>query len=237
MKKLVFIFISILGLSAQHKLDIAYLTSGTYVYTTYQEVYDGRAFPANGLYIVTNEGVILIDTPWDKAQTQPLLDSIEKRHNQKVKICIVTHFHDDRTAGLDILKANGVKTYSSQLTFEKGKERGEKTTEFQFTQDTTFTLGGIKCQTFYPGHGHSPDNIVIYFPKTKVLFGGCFVKSLDAKGLGNMEDVNVEEWKIAINKTIKKFKSARFVIPGHQSWANKNAMAHTLNLLINTYQD
>src|SRR5687767_8860101 len=139
--------VSILSISAQNKLDIAYLTKNTYVYTTYSD-YKGTPFPANGLYVVTNDGVILIDALWDATQTQPLLDSIEKRHNQKVKICITTHFHDDRTAGLDVLKANGVKTYSSLLSFEKGTERGEKTTEFQFIQDTSFSLGGITCQTF-----------------------------------------------------------------------------------------
>src|SRR5687767_12221124 len=147
MKKLFFLIFSILSLSAQNKLDIAYLTTNTYVYTTYKE-HDGKVFPANGLYVVTNDGVILIDALWDATQTQPLLDSIEKRHNQKVKICITTHFHDDRTAGLDILKANGVKTYSSLLSFKTGTQRGEKTTEFQFIQDTSFSLGGITCQTF-----------------------------------------------------------------------------------------
>jgi metallo-beta-lactamase class B len=230
MKKLFFITVSILGLSAQNKLDITYLTTNTYIYTTYSD-YKGTLYPANGLYVVTADGVILIDALWDETQTQPLLDSIEKRHHQKVKICIITHFHDDRTAGLDILKAKGIKTYSSLLSFQKGTERGEKTTEFQFTKDTTFTLGGVTCQTYYPGHGHSPDNIVVYFPSTKVLFGGCFIKSLDTQSLGNLEDADVEKWQVSIKNTMKKFISAKFVIPGHQSWTNKRSLQHTLKLL------
>ncbi len=52
------------------------------------------------MYLVTDSGAVLIDTPWDASQTKPLLDSIVKRHNKKVVVCITTHFHDDRTSGL-----------------------------------------------------------------------------------------------------------------------------------------
>ena len=89
-------------LSAQtnSKLKFGQLTDNLYVYTT-QQLFSGTPFPSNSLYLVTAEGVVLIDTPWDKTQFQPLLDSIEKRHGKKVIMCLATHFHDDRTAGLE----------------------------------------------------------------------------------------------------------------------------------------
>ena len=183
------------------------------------------------MYVVTDDGVILIDALWDEAQTQPLLDSIEKRHHQRVKICVITHFHDDRTAGLDILKQQGVKTYSYIRSYQKGMEKGEKTTEFRFTADTSFQLGHIRFEAFFPGHGHAPDNIVIWFPQAKVLYGGCFIKSMEAETLGNLEDADVASWTLAVQKVMKKFKSPRYVIPGHQSWTDKNALKHTLQLL------
>ncbi len=46
-----------------------------------------------------------------------------------------------------------------------GKEHGEKVAELQFTNDTTFTLGGLKFETFFPGNGNAPGNIVVWFPK------------------------------------------------------------------------
>lgn len=222
-------------MAQQGKLDITRLTTNFYIYTTYSD-YNGNLFPSNSMYIVTDSGVVLIDTPWDESQTLPLLDSIKTRHNKQVKLCITTHFHDDRTAGLDILKKQGVKTYSSLLSFQKGRAAGEKTTEFQFNNDTVFNFGGIKFETYYPGDGHAPGNIVVWFPKAKVLYGGCFVKSIDANGLGNIEDADLTSWPNAIKKTIKKFKSPKFVIPGHQSWVNKNALMHTLYLLQKSQQ-
>ncbi len=234
MKKLIFCLLLTGSLVAQsNRLDITPLTGSFYIYTTYSD-YKGTLFPANGMYVVTDSGVIMIDALWDETQTQPLLDSIEKRHHKKVKLCVTTHFHDDRVAGLDILKTQGVKTYSSILSYQKGKERGEKTTEFQFQKDTVFSLGGVSFQTFYPGHGHTPDNIVIWFPKAKILYGGCFIKSVDASGLGNLEDADVESWTSAVQRTVKRFKHPKYVIPGHQSWKGDEALYHTLSLLYNT---
>ena len=88
MKKLyIFIILSIIipfiGVSQQEKpLLISKLTNNIYIYTTYN-IYNGEKVPANGLYVTTNEGVILIETPWDKSQFKPLLDSIESKHHKK----------------------------------------------------------------------------------------------------------------------------------------------------------
>lgn len=224
-------FITVLTTSAQNKLDITPLTGDFYIYTTYKEYEEGKVFPANGMYVVTKDGVIMIDSPWDSTQTQPLLDSIAKRHNQKVKICITTHSHDDRTSGLNVLKRNGVKTFSYSEAYKKGLKDGEQVTEFVFTKDTVFELGGMQFETYFPGIGHAPGNIVVWFPKAKVLFGGCFIKSVEATGMGGIEDADLNNWPVAVKNTMKKYKSPKFIIPGHQGWLSKNALKHTLHLL------
>jgi glyoxylase-like metal-dependent hydrolase (beta-lactamase superfamily II) len=183
------------------------------------------------MYVVTDNGVIMIDTPWDVEQTRPLLDSIERKHGKKVVLCVVTHHHDDRTAGLDILREKGIRTYSTEQTFRLCREKSEKEAEFQFTRDTTFNLGGISFQTFYPGEGHTADNIVIWFPKQRVLYGGCFVKSTESYGLGNVADANVKAWPASLRKVMKKFKKRAFVIPGHQGWESAKGLEYTLKLL------
>jgi|SRR5688572_16018383 len=231
MKWLLFIVFSMgVCYSQQARLEIYPLTMGFYVFTTYGEFKD-QLFPANGMYVVTNNGVVMIDTPWDTSQTRPLLDSIEKKHQLPVLMCISTHFHDDRTAGVNILRQKGIKTFCSMLTFENGKKAGEKLPEFLFYSDTTFQIGGIKFQTFYPGKGHTSDNIVVWFPDARVLYGGCFIKSRDAKGMGNLADADINEWPHSIKKTIRKFKSPQYVIPGHEGWYDKKALQHTLRLI------
>jgi glyoxylase-like metal-dependent hydrolase (beta-lactamase superfamily II) len=111
------------------------------------------------------------------------------------------------------------------------REKGEKEAEFTFLRDTTFTVGGVIFQTYYPGEGHTKDNIVIWFPKAKVLYGGCFVKSVESGGLGNLSDADVEAWPRSMRHVMKKFRKPRYVIPGHQWWGDTGALRYTLQLL------
>lgn len=212
-------------------LTISKLTGDYYVYTTYGTLDDGSRYPSNSLYVVTQKGVVMIDVPWDTTQTLPLLDSIEQRHHKKVIASISTHFHKDRTAGLDILKSRGVKTYASAGTIKLCKERNEQLPEYSMLSDTTFHLGDHILQTYYPGKGHTSDNIVIWFPDAKVLYGGCFIKSMESPDLGNLGDANTKEWAGSIKNLKGKFKNINYVIPGHGNWNNKQAIDHTLTLV------
>lgn len=211
-------------------LKISHLTGDYYIFTTYKPI-NGNPFPSNGMYCVTDHGVVMFDTPWDTTQVQPLLDSINERHHKNVVLCIATHYHDDRTAGLEYLKNKGVKTYSSKQTFDLCGEYDEKQAEFYFTKDTTFTFGKRSFHTYYPGEGHTKDNIVIWCNDAQIIYGGCLVKSIDNHGLGNIADANLNEWSTTIRRVLEKYPKAQFVIPGHYGWSGKDALRHTLKLL------
>jgi len=211
-------------------LQIEHVAGNVYVYTTYSLLGE-TWFPANAMYVVTSKGVVMIDTPWDTTQFQPLLDSIQARHRKKVVVCISTHFHDDRTIGVDFLKAKGVKTFCSKTTYDSCKTRGERRPEFYFTKDTTFNVGEYNIQTYYAGAGHTNDNIVIWVPKEKVLYGGCLIKSTDAVDLGNLKDANVKAWTRTMENLKRKFPDPQFVIPGHQGWKDKKSIDHTIELI------
>ena len=218
------------GQTFGHRLEISYLTGDFYIYTTYGS-YQGNPVPANSMYLVTSKGVILFDTPWDSTQFQPLLDSIRIKHHLDVVVCISTHFHADRTAGLAYYRQKGIKTYTTELTDSLSRLRNEKRAEFIIPNDTIFSIGEHVFQTYYGGRGHSPDNIVIWFDKEKILYGGCLVKSTEADDLGNLSDANVKDWDVTIRNIQQKFRNPNFVIPGHLDWHNKESLVHTLKLI------
>jgi glyoxylase-like metal-dependent hydrolase (beta-lactamase superfamily II) len=182
--------------------------------------------------MVTADGIVLIDTPWDEAQFQPLLDSIEARHNKKVLMCIATHFHDDRTAGLTYYQSKGIPTYTSKLTYDLSREKGEGLAEHYFVNDTVFRAGGKTIEVFYPGEGHTKDNVVVWFKEDKVLYGGCLVKSTENNSLGNIADANIPAWSSTIQNVIDRFPKPAYVVPGHFGWSRgRKALRHTLSLL------
>lgn len=159
---IIFLFFvkNIFGQDSASSLKISHLTGDFYVFTTYN-FYKGNRIPANGMYLVTNKGAVMFDSPWDTTQFQPLLDSIKVKHSKNVVLCLATHFHEDRTGGLEYYRQQGIKTYTTRQTDELSKKRGMKRAEFLINKDTVFTVGQYSFKTYFPGQGHAPDNIVI----------------------------------------------------------------------------
>ncbi|WP_413513050.1 MUS/TUS/MOC family subclass B1 metallo-beta-lactamase [Myroides odoratus] len=213
-----FLFVSTTILYAQSdKLKIEQLNDHMYIYTTYQ-VFKGVEYSSNALYVVTDEGVILIDTPWDKEQYEPLVNHIKTQHNKEVKWVITTHFHEDRSGGLDYFNNAGAQTYTYALTNEILKQRNEPQAAFTFDREKEFVLGKEKLTVYFLGEGHSKDNTVVWFPKEKVLYGGCLIKSAEATTIGNIQDANTEAWSSTIDEIKRRFKQATVIIPGHDAW-------------------
>ncbi len=226
---LLFISLNSFGQTIEAKLEIFHLTGNFYIFKTYN-FYKGDKIPANGMYLITDKGAVIIDSPWDTTQYQPLIDSIKVKHNKTVLMCIATHFHEDRTGGLEYFKQHGIKTYTTKQTDELSKKHGMKRAEFLISKDTVFTTGEYSFQTYYPGPGHAPDNIVIWFEKEKILYGGCLIKSIEAGSLGNLSDANVKEYPTTLKKVEKKCKDARYIIPGHDNWLDTGSLKHTLKM-------
>ncbi|MBS1743255.1 MAG: BlaB/IND/MUS family subclass B1 metallo-beta-lactamase [Bacteroidetes bacterium] len=229
---IILFFFQILHLKAQvehNDIRFTHLTGDFYIYTTFN-LYKGEKIPANGMYLVTGEGVVLFDTPWDTSQFQPLLDSIQLRHNKKVMICIATHFHDDRSAGLEYYRSKAIKTYTSLLTDELSKKNNKKRAEFLLTKDTVFHVGNYSFETFYPGPGHTQDNIVIWFEKEKILYGACLIKSAEDEDLGYLGDADTKEYANTIHKLQQKCGEPKYIIVGHGDWTNLRSLEHTYEM-------
>ena len=211
------------------KLKISHLTGDFYIYTTYNN-YQQSQVPANGMYLVTNKGVVMFDTPWDTTQFQPLLDSIKARHHKNVILCFATHWHSDKTAGLEYYRKQKIKTYTTVLTDELSRKNDKKRAEYLMTKDTVFTVGQYSFETYYPGQGHTADNIVIWFAKEKILYGGCLIKGVDAENLGFTDDGNVKAYPSTLKKVQNKYRNPAFIITSHHDWKDTHSLQHSINM-------
>jgi len=201
-----------------------------YVHTSYN-VYKGDTISSNCLIVSTSEGVLLIDTAWGEAQTEQLVQWVEANLKQPIRTCLITHAHDDRMGGIRVLQQRGVQVLSSPLTAVRALQQQLSVPTPALPEDTLITLGKQQVQAYFPGAGHSPDNMVVWLPKQKVLFGGCLVKDATAKSLGNIADADMANWKNTIGNLQAKFPKARVVVPGHGPWGDGQALTHTLELL------
>jgi glyoxylase-like metal-dependent hydrolase (beta-lactamase superfamily II) len=85
------------------------------------------------------------------------------------------------------------------------------------------------CELFFPGAGHSRDNVVVWFPRQQILHGGCLVKSVTSKDLGNLADAVVADWADTVKRVQTRYPGAKKVIPGHGT-SRGDPLAFTLAL-------
>ena len=93
---------------------------------------------------------------------------------------------------------------------------------------------GSQCLVlYYPGETHSPDNITVYYPDQKILFGGCMIKEWSAVNLGNTDDANLEQWPASIEKLQARYDetNVKIVVPGHGKTGDIRLLEKTLSLL------
>lgn len=226
---IIFCFCNLFAQTKNAKLSIAHLTGDFYIYTTYN-TYQESQVPANGMYLITNDGVVLFDTPWDTTQFQPLLDSIKVKHNKNVVLCFATHWHSDKTAGLEYYRQQGIKTYTTTLTDELSKKNNKKRAEFLMANDTVFNVAPYSFETYFPGQGHTIDNIIIWFKKEKILYGGCLIKGADADDLGYLDDGNKATYAATLKNVQKKCPNPKYIIVAHSNWKNLHSLKHSLML-------
>ncbi|MVM35359.1 subclass B1 metallo-beta-lactamase [Spirosoma sp. HMF4905] len=216
------------------KLTVTPLNDHVYVHITYG-LYKGTPVPSNGLIVNTKDGVVLVDTGWDTDtntdNTRDLLKWVADNLHQPVRLCIVTHAHEDRVGGIRELHKAGIRVVSTPLTARKSVKLGYESPEGILPNDTTFTIGQEPIRCYFPGEGHTSDNIVVWLPNQQILHGGCLIKSVVAFGMGNLADANLNAWAATIQNVMKQFGSARIVVPGHEDWGDTKSLEHTLSLL------
>jgi len=217
-------------LSQKGPFEITALTDSVFLFTSYGS-FNGKFYPANGLFALTPKGAVIIDGPWDPEDRQPLLDSIRLRFHQKVIFVMATHFHEDRSGALKQYGRLGIPTFATKMTDSLCRLHHEPRPHYLMAPDTTFHFGDFTLQTYYPGPGHAPDNIVVWLPKSRILYGGCFLKSVKDDNLGNLSDAGVDVWAQNAARLKKKFRHPSYIIVGHGYWRSLKAIDHTIELV------
>lgn len=207
------------------------LSGHAYMYVATDYIEGFGQVPSNGLILKEGNQAFLLDTPLSDAQTQILSEWIEKSLHARLVGFVPNHWHRDCMGGLGYLHRMGVKSYANQMTIDEARKNNLPVPQRGFTDSLALKLGEMDLLCYYLGGGHAADNIVVWIPSEKILFGGCLVKDSQAKNLGNTSDAVLEEWPVTIERVYQKFPEARMIIPGHGDWGGRELLTHTLELL------
>ncbi|MGL4346576.1 MAG: MBL fold metallo-hydrolase [Chitinophagaceae bacterium] len=158
-----------------------------------------------------------------------LIHYIEHHLNSKIIAIIPTHFHKDCLGGLKKFHQMNIPSYAYLKTITIAKDKQIQIPQYSFDSILRLLVGKEEIYAQFVGEGHSEDNIIGYFPKEKILFGGCLVKELGV-GKGNLEDANIDNWKSSILYLKKLYHSLTTVIPGHGQYGNSQLLDYTISL-------
>ena len=154
---------------------------------------------SNAVFLVTDDGVLLIDTRTHPREGRDLLERIRKVTDKPVKWVINSHFHGDHHMGNSVFKDLGATFVAQEETarimqrvqpkemarrVEGFRSRGYDPADVKLVlPDVTFDskmiirLGGREVRLFYLGPGQQAGDTFVQFPHARLLFTpGAFAK-------------------------------------------------------------
>ena len=186
----------------------------------------------NAGFVVTSDGVVVIDALASPAQGERLLRTIRSVTKQPIRWVILTHHHPDHHFGAVVFRRAGARVIAHPNRVTLAAEGGEDNlvaswTEvvgaremkgFQLanvpdvpvTRDTTLRLGGRTIVVSHPGAAHTPGDLVVWLPAERVLFAGDL---LIEDGVTMVVDGDSKVLLDALDRL--DALDARMVVPGH----------------------
>jgi glyoxylase-like metal-dependent hydrolase (beta-lactamase superfamily II) len=191
-----------------------------------------RNFISIAGFVVTGDGVVVIDALGSPKLADELIAEIGRITPQPIRYLIVTHYHADHIYGLQAFKAVG----ASIVAHAAGREYlGSDTARLRLEasrrdllpwvddktqlvgadrwldqRDTTLRVGGFEFQIRHAGPAHTAEDLVVFVPRSGVLFAGDLVFQGRIPFVGQADS---EQWIASLTRLLD-FK-ARVVVPGH----------------------
>ena len=190
-----------------------------------------QGFNSNAGFVVTPEGVVVIDALGTPALGRRFLDAIRRLTDKPVRRVIVTHYHADHFYGLAAFKQAGAEiwAHASAREYLDGSVAGERLAQRRrdlspwaddlktlvppdrwLEGDTTFALGGLNFDVVYMGPAHAPDDVAVLVREDRALFTGDILFTGRVPFVGNADS---RRW-LATMERMLALKPA-VMIPGH----------------------
>ena len=200
-------------------------------------------------FIVTDEGVILIDAGGSYLGAEAIQSAIADVTTQPVKIVVNTGGQDHRWLGNGYFKEHGARIITSRRAVEDQKARArdqlmvldnlvglkgmEGTTPVYadevFDDRLDIALGGVRLELHHVGQAHTPGDLFAWLPAQSVMFSGDIVYI--GRMLGVMPHSNSRSWIETFNAMAGFGPSV--VVPGHGPASTLDqARADTLDYLV-----
>jgi cyclase len=182
---------------------------------------------ANSTFLVSDSGILVVDTGLNAAEGTALLNEIRKISQAPVRWIVNTHYHPDHRGGNFAVGPQAV-IISSAYTRERVVHDDPQQYGLNVTPrgDLTLFVGGHEVRIYHPGPAHTMGDLMVYFPDQRAIATGDLFLSNSCPA---MDEGDMENWIVALNQVLTL--PLEHVVPGHFELATKNDVRHFRNYL------
>jgi glyoxylase-like metal-dependent hydrolase (beta-lactamase superfamily II) len=177
---------------------------------------------ANSTFLVSSDGILVVDTGIDEKEAQKLLAEIRKISELPIRYIVNTHYHPDHQGGNGIVGPDA-DVISAQWTFERTKGLLEDPAALERLPSSRFRLatltfvdrvdvylGEYQVQIYHPGKAHTSGDALVYFPSQRVMaMGDLFLTDSSPA----MDQGSVLNWIKTLENVLDG--PAETFVPGH----------------------
>lgn len=190
-----------------------------------------RNFISNAGFVVTPEGVLVVDGLGSPALAAELIAAIRRITPQPIRYVVVTHYHADHVYGLQAFRAAG----ATIVAHRAGQDYlGSETAQARLAasrqelapwidgdtrlvpadrwidRDTVLELGGERFHLRHVGPSHTAEDLVVHAERAGVMFAGDLVFRGRLPFVGQADS---RQWIAALGRLIAL--APRLIVPGH----------------------
>lgn len=190
-----------------------------------------RNFISNAVFIVTPDGVVVVDALGSPMLAQEMLAEIARITPAPVRYVVLTHYHADHVYGLQAFKAAGatiiahregqlyLNSETAALRLKASREAltpavDENThlvaADRWIDGPTTLRLGGVDFLIQPAGPAHTPEDLVVWVPQHRLLVAGDLVFRGRVPFVGQADS---GRWIAALDRLLAF--DAKVIVPGH----------------------
>jgi len=157
---------------------------------------DNKGFISNAAAIVTDDGIVVVDTLGSPSLAQRFVEELRKVSDAPIKTVIVTHYHADHIYGLQVFEDLGARIiapggFQDYLDSPAADTRLEERRfsldpwvnddtrlvrpDVVIVEDSQLELGGVTIDIRYLGPAHSDGDLAVVVHPDEVLISGDLI--------------------------------------------------------------
>jgi cyclase len=182
---------------------------------------------ANSTFLVSDQGILVIDTGLNAQEGRKLLQEIRKVSQAPVHWIVNTHYHPDHVGGNSVVGPDAI-IISTAFTRSKAANSTLESSvnETVGPKGLVLYLGGHEVRIYHPGPAHTQGDLIVYFPDERAISTGDLSLTNSCPA---MDDGDMENWIIALDHMLAL--PIEYAVPGHFELATKSELQRFRNYL------